>query len=275
MSDRTRIFPEAQTILRVLLEETDRHTPGLFPDVYVVGSLALDDGRPGKSDIDLLLIYPDSATPGDAMDALAPAMELIRTMYPEPALDGSALSRADLIAGPALMEGPRPMIFEGRLELSDEGSARNPVTWQTLRQGGITWRGIPAAELELHHDDAMLREWVRGNLESYWRTLWRRSGSFLTGRGQWSLREDFVEWAVLGVTRLHATIATGEIVSKTGAGEYALKTFPEEWHPIVREALDIRNNPERKRSLYGRRTLRRRKDARDYVAMVIEDALGR
>ena len=29
--------------------------------------------------------------------------------------------------------------------------------------------------------------------------------------GLWSLRPDFVEWGVLGVTRLHYTIATGQV----------------------------------------------------------------
>ncbi len=275
MLDRTRIFPEAQTVLRVFLEEADRHAPDVFPDVYVIGSMALDDALPGKSDIDLLLVYPSAVDAGEVMAALNPAMERVRKMYPEPALDGMALSQADLATGPAKMEGPRPVIFEGKLELSEEGSARNPVTWQTLRQGGITWRGTPVAELDLHHDETLLRDWVRGNLESYWRPLWRKSGSLLSRGGQWSLRDDFIEWVVLGVTRLHATITTGEVVSKTGAGDYALRTFPDYWHLIVREALDIRSNPERKRSLYRRDVLGRRKEARDYVAMVIEDALGR
>ncbi len=93
--------------------------------------------------------------------------------------------------------------------------------------------------------------------------------------GAWSLRPDFIEWGVLGVTRLQYTIATGEITSKTGAGAYALEAFPERWHKVVHEAVDIRANPERTRSLYGRNTLRRRRDARAYIAMVIEDALGR
>lgn len=56
-------------------------------------------------------------------------------------------------------------------------------------------------------------------------------------------------WGVLGVTRLHYTLATGMVTSKAGAGAYALETFPERWHRILREAVDIRTNQERKRSL--------------------------
>jgi hypothetical protein len=274
MTDRARVFPEAQTVLRMLLQDLDQRAPGLFPDVYIVGSLALDDVRPGKSDIDLVLVRSESGTNDEAMAALIPAIEMIRTMYPDPALDGIVLGHGDLAVGPAMIEGPRPVIFEGHVDLEKEGSARNPVTWQVLRQGGIAWRGRPLREIDLHHDPNLLRSWTRGNLESYWRPWLAKSGRLLSPFGTWSLRPDFTEWGVLGVTRLHYTLATGEIVSKTGAGQYALTTFPEYWHKIVREAMDIRSNPDRTRSFYRRDVLGRRKEARDYIAMVIEDALG-
>lgn len=262
MSDQARVFPEAQTVIRELLRDVDDRAPGLFTDVYIAGSLALDDARPGKSDIDLVLVRPDEATNDDTMAALLPAMERMRAHYPIPQLDALALSRPDLAAGPDAMEGPRPVIHEGRVELRSDGSARNLVTWQTLRQGGITWRGVPARELDLHHDPARLRDWTRGNLESYWWPWLAKSRILPSVFGAWSLRPDFVEWGVLGVTRLHYTLTTGEITSKTGAGAYALEAFPERWHRIVREAVDIRTNRERTRSLYGRGTVRRRREAR-------------
>src|SRR5438876_1002375 len=44
-------------------------------------------------------------------------------------------------------------------------------------------------------------------------------------------------WGVLGAPRLHHTIATGEVISKEAAGEYALDVFPPRWHPLIEEAL--------------------------------------
>lgn len=272
--DYARVFPEGQTVLRMFLDEVDRHAPGHLTGAYVGGSLALNDPQPGKSDLDIVLVRDDGATNEQSMAALAPAMALMRASYPTPSLDGIVLSRKDLRVGPDAIDGPRPVIFEGRLELRNDGSARNPVTWQTLRQGGITWFGTPVRELDLHDDPDGLREWTRGNLESYWRPWLAKSRLLVSPFGAWSLRSDFVEWGVLGVTRLHYTIATGEVTSKAGAGSYALEAFPEKWHRIVREAVDIRAHPDRTRSLYGRNTLRRRRDARAYIAMVIEDALG-
>ena len=77
-------------------------------------------------------------------------------------------------------------------------------------------------------------------------------------------------WGVLGVSRLHYTLATGEITSKEGAGIYALRTFHRRWRRIVEECLRIRGGGEG-RSLY-RTPLGRRRDALAYMAMVIEDA---
>jgi hypothetical protein len=48
---------------------------------------------------------------------------------------------------------------------------------------------------------------------------------------------------VLGVSRVHYTLATGEITSKTGGDHHALAAFPTRWHPIVTEALRCRPHP--------------------------------
>jgi hypothetical protein len=77
---------------------------------------------------------------------------------------------------------------------------------------------------------------------------------------------------VLGVSRLHATLTTGEITSKYGAGLYAMRRFPVHWHRVLVEALRIRRG-DRVRSTYGT-PLGRRRDLLAYVAMVIEDVLA-
>ena len=47
-------------------------------------------------------------------------------------------------------------------------------------------------------------------------------------------------WAVLGPARLHYTLATGEVTSKSGAGRYAIEHFPA-WAELTRRAVDWRN----------------------------------
>ncbi len=46
-------------------------------------------------------------------------------------------------------------------------------------------------------------------------------------------------WFVLGIPRLHAQLTTGAIVSKTGAGEHALKHFPA-YAELINRCLESR-----------------------------------
>ena len=54
------------------------------------------------------------------------------------------------------------------------------------------------------------------------------------------------EWVILGVARQYYTLKTGLITSKTKAGQYVLQHLPKEYHEILREAVQIRNDNNRK-----------------------------
>nr|WP_240943140.1 aminoglycoside adenylyltransferase domain-containing protein [Planosporangium thailandense] len=77
-------------------------------------------------------------------------------------------------------------------------------------------------------------------------------------------------WAVLGVSRLHHTLATGGVISKTAAGEYARGRFDPRWHAIIDEALRIRRGGTARGSY--RSPLRRRRDTLAFVDHVLDDA---
>ncbi len=51
-----------------------------------------------------------------------------------------------------------------------------------------------------------------------------------------------MEWIALGVPRLVATIETGEVLSKTGAGRYALERFFQ-WRTVLDASLQQRHDP--------------------------------
>jgi hypothetical protein len=86
----------------------------------------------------------------------------------------------------------------------------------------------------------------------------------------YSLTRELVIWGALGVARAHATIRTGDMISKTAAGAYALEVFPSRWSAIVREALAGRGG--RDRSSY-RNVFARRRDLLAFMECVISDAL--
>jgi hypothetical protein len=85
-----------------------------------------------------------------------------------------------------------------------------------------------------------------------------------------SLLRELVVWGVLGVARPHATIRTGNMISKTAAGAYALDVFPSRWSAIVREALA--GSCGSGRNSYCN-IFARRRDALGFIEEVISDGL--
>ena len=71
---------------------------------------------------------------------------------------------------------------------------------------------------------------------------------------------------MLGISRQHYTVATGEIASKSAAGGWALDTFEGEHRRISEEALAYRWGAP---SLYAN-PLARRRDALAFVAMAVK-----
>lgn len=72
------------------------------------------------------------------------------------------------------------------------------------------------------------------------------------------------------MSRLHYTLATGDITPKYGAGQYALRRFDARWQRIIRESLRLRRG-EVSASLY-QTAFGRRRDALAFLSMVIDDA---
>ena len=251
------------------LELVDAEAPGLVVGLYLTGSVALGEFRPHRSDVDFVAVL---AAPAEAaaLAALGRVHACLNARWRRPAFEGVYLTWDDLERDPAAC-GPMPYAYErrfveaGRFELS-------PVTWATLARHGLRVRGPQPGSVGIRDDRAALEAWTRENLGSYWRPWLARARRPASRAGLASLRPWATEWGVLGVTRLHYTLTAGEIVSKYGAGLYAMRRFPLRWHRIVVEALRIRRG-DRGRSGYGT-PLGRRREMLAYVGMVIEDALA-
>jgi hypothetical protein len=126
------------------------------------------------------------------------------------------------------------------------------------------------AALKLWSDPVALAAWTDQNLDRYWRRM-LDPGSWLTRRGGVAgLTEYACEWCVLGVSRLHYTLATGNITSKAGGGIHAQSAFDARWQPVIAEALRIRR-ADRRRSLYWSPFARRR-DVLGFLDMAIAES---
>lgn len=229
---------EAATVTRRYLELADELIPGAVEGFYVIGSAALDDYVPGASDVDFVAVSQEPLT--GALVELRQLHDALRAAQAEPSLDGIYVTREEL-ARPPEESGPVPLHREGATRLDQD--PLTPVTWHSLVQHGVACRGPRPSELTVHADPDELRAWCLDNLDGYWTKWLSRARSSATRTAMTMLTDWGVAWGVLGVARLHYTIATGEITSKSGGGRYALRTFEPAWQPIVGEALALRGRP--------------------------------
>jgi hypothetical protein len=220
--------PKVEAIVETYLSLADAEAPGLVEGLYLEGSAALGDYRPGASDVDFVAVT--------AADPPAGVLERIHARLGAHPFDGVYVTWDDLRRDPAGL-GERPQAHAGRLNRRGEV---NPVTWHTLSGHGLTCRGPKPGEAEIWNDPAALAAWTDGNLDRYWRRLVIRASRPASPWGLLSLGGYGTVWFVTGVARLHYTLATGEIISKTGAGRHALQAFSERWHRVVNEALRLR-----------------------------------
>ncbi|MET8759596.1 hypothetical protein [Lentzea sp. NPDC004782] len=171
----------------------DARLPGLVVGAHVYGSRVLDDVV-ADSDLDVVI-------------ELSSPAEL-------PAVDGADV--AVVLAG--ALEKPVS-------EVTPLAGAVTPVLWQQLRTVGQTVRGArpscpgTAAEVEAY---------CRDNLVSYWKPDFDQAREALPSRpADKPVARDVLLWVGLGPARLWHTIRTGEIVSKSRAGELAAARWPD------------------------------------------------
>ena len=252
---------EVALVMSAYLRLVDARLPGRVSGLYLVGSLALDDYRSGQSDIDFVTVTDLAFTPSELTQLRQIHRELRRTRK-SPTLDGVYVTWSELRAEPNGRAAP--YCLDGKFFPSG-GFAANPVTWFTILRHPVPMRG--PANPAIWHDDESLRRWCRENLQSYWAAWVYKARNRFVQR-LYSCLHQAVVWGVLGVTRLHATIKTGEIISKTAAGNYALEAFPAQWSAIVEDALGGRlGSP----AVSRRGVFERRRDALAFMEYVISD----
>jgi hypothetical protein len=267
------VNPVVDALTKRYLEVVDEELPGRIEGLYLIGSVALDDFRPGHSDVDFVAVM-SAPLSIDEHTGVTSAHERLSKQFRRPWFSGVYVTWADLQRDPRLIAAV-PSYHEGHFKPSG-GFDANPVQWLTLRTRPVAIRG--AANPDVWTDPDAVREWVWANLHSYW-AGWNRSQKRLFGPGVMTLLDWGVCWGVLGVTRLHFTLAAGGVTSKTGAGAYALDTFDTRWHPVIHEALRIRGKGDVRGDTLGRaarsyrlRRLARRRDALQFIDHVIESA---
>ncbi|GAA1978414.1 nucleotidyltransferase domain-containing protein [Catenulispora subtropica] len=195
--------------------------PGLVRGFYVVGSAALGSWRPGRSDLDVLVLLERALTASELAAVSAMHAELEASRGAGPHSDGHYVTPDTL---GVRSEAGVPTVVDGVLD--PEPHRTDPVLWALLDRNGITLRGPKASELGAAPDPAWLREWNHRNLESYWRSQLTHRSRLATRDPKSAIDPYLLAWDVTGPGRLHATIATGQIISKEAAADYTADLFP-------------------------------------------------
>ena len=265
----------AQQDARLYLRQIDRLLPGA-----VVGPSRL--GRAGgyrrrRSDLDFVGVL-DTAVDNQCVGRLRIAhgqaglatgsRALLEGRSPlTGTLNGIFISESDL-ATPVTRIRPVASQVGTKFMTGQAGSDLSPVGWKVLSENGVCIRGPRPSALNLNTEPERLRSWTAGNLDTYWRPWAER-----LSRAPWrrfALRPRYwTAWGVLGAPRLHCTIATGEVISKETAGEYALNEFAPRWRLLIEEALGYwRGEPEHFSLSAGRRA----RMTAEFVSSVVEHA---
>ena len=232
---------EIPTLVQKVLDEyialVNERLPNTLEEVYLQGSIALGAYVVNSSDIDFIVITNRRLLEADAV-VLTEIHSKIANGYKNPELDGVYIIRRDL----------------GRLNLGDEkylnynsgklscSSNFDPIIWWILKTKGIKIVGTEQTALDFDIHPKHLISYVNENMNSYWAQRVEKMETSITELDNLPTEEidDEIEWTVLGLLRQFYSLKEHDIISKLGAGEYALMHLTNEWHPIIKEAINIR-----------------------------------
>ena len=232
---------EIPTLVQNVLDEyialMSERLPNTLEEVYLQGSLALGAYVENSSDIDFIVITNRRLLEADAV-VLTEIHSKIADQYKNPELDGVYIVRGDV----------------GRLNLGDDNylnynsgklsysSNFDPIIWWILQNKGIKIVGTEQTAFDFDIHSKHLLSYVFENMNSYWAQRVQKMETSIIELYKLPAKEiDYeIEWTVLGLLRQFYTLKEHDIISKLGAGEYALLHLPNEWHQIIKEAITIR-----------------------------------
>ena len=249
---------EVQKALKSYFDKMDSQFPNLFHSFYLYGSISLGEYQDTYSDIDFVGIIHRKLS--DIEQAkLQQIHEELQAEIPSIIFDGWYFVQEDFHL---LQEKPATglRVNEGRI-LGSVPYKKDSIDAFQLKVYGITIKGLQASDLRFAPDWNILLSNMKDNVNSYWVNLLNRS------RMATIENIEDIEWAVLGISRLFYTFQERDIISKVGAGEYAMRNLPSKWHPILQEAINYRKG--NLESCYASKEIRS-EDAKAYLEFLIQ-----
>lgn len=230
--------PPADEIVADFAEKICNIQPGFIEGIYLTGSLPLNDFYSNKSDIDFLVFCRELPDEKMAMQ-LKQIHKTIENKYQKPDLSGSYLTFESILTGEP--ESKRVLSYHEK-KMRFQNFEMAPVSLSELKTNAITVVGAQANTLPIYIRPQKLNEFLYENINTYWKKWIKQYSSFFHRKIILLAFPRFTEWSVLGIARQYYTLQTGKITSKTEAGQYCLQHLPEKYHPIIKEAIEIRKD---------------------------------
>lgn len=259
------IQPEIESILNRYIELIGEYKQDWLKGLYLYGSIALGDYSLSLSDIDFIAITRERLN-ADEIRQMAIIHAEVRRFAPKPNMNGIYLTWEDMGKLPHEIAS-FPYYCDGKMNRAGYFEL-NRVTWYEMKHHGIAIVGPPISELDIPLDMNLFMSDMHENLNTYWANWIQRSTPLLSIHSYLLLNRAQVAWGVLGVTRQWYTFRERAIMSKAGAGEYALSIVPERWHKILQESINERRGIGE--SLYASKWERKR-DALAYMTYLLNE----
>ncbi|CAM3427989.1 aminoglycoside adenylyltransferase domain-containing protein [Paenibacillus lupini] len=257
---------KAQEVLDQHCIRLEQELPNVVEAYHLFGSVSIGAFQEGLSDLDFVAVTSRPLRERE-VQVLEQIHRDLEQKIPTISLDGRYVVRED-IERLAYKDCPYYYFNSGKLVGIDRFH-KNSIDAYQLKQYGIPILGKDPRTYDYTVDWDLLAQNMKRNIEQYWMNWKRKVERFPASLGM-LYKGWMIEWGVLGVSRIYYSIREQDMISKTGAGEYALQHVPTRWHRIIQESIQLRSGS--KKSLYRSR-LQRRKDALAYMDYLMKECL--
>ncbi|QDP96447.1 DUF4111 domain-containing protein [Microlunatus elymi] len=247
--------PQVQRLCDQFLRQSP---PGLITGLYLRGGIGFGEWIEGVSDVDFVATVAHRPTPAE-IDQLRDVHRGLREQSPTD-FSGIHILADDLARDPR--ECPEvPTVLDGDFRVGPPLDGM--ICWHELARRGVTVTGTPHTERPIWTSQPDLISFTRGNLDGYWRNWADRLAAVEPDK----ITDRVCAWCVLGVTRLHHLLITGEMTSKSGAGRWGPTFYDEPWHRVLAEGLRCREGGPPQ---YAAEPELRAAEVSAFVAMVVQ-----
>jgi hypothetical protein len=234
------IPPGAFTIINEFVVELYKIDRDLISGIYLTGSMSLADFRTDKSDIDFLVLCNELPNQHFRRQIAKVHSSFEKKFATK--LNGSYITFEALNIRNSAECKTLSYLDSYLTEIPFDMAA---VTLYELKTTAITLSGTQAQKLPLRIELKDVNEFLFKNINTYWKGWIARHSSFTSRGVLLFLIPRLTEWVILGLARQLFTLRTGEITSKTNAGSYCLEHLGVNYHAIIKEAIEIRNNDDK------------------------------